>query len=50
MMDFGTRVFAEQSTRYSDEHDMGGYTREQQRSLLERDIGWMDAEEEWKRF
>lgn len=50
MMDFGKRVFAEQSTRYSDEHDMGGYTKEEQRNLLERDIGWMDAEEEWKRI
>jgi len=50
MMDFGKRVFGDMSTRYSDEHDMGGYTKDEQRTLLERDIGWMDAEEEWKRI
>jgi methylisocitrate lyase len=50
MMDFGRRVFAENSTRYADEHTMGGLTPAQQKQQLERDIGWMDAEEEWKRL
>ena len=49
MMDFGKRVFADMSTRYSDEHDMGGYSKEEQRQLLQRDIGWLDAEDEWKK-
>lgn len=50
MMDYGRRVFGESSTRYADEHDMGGYTKAEQRNLLERDMGWMDAEEEWKKI
>ncbi|MGV1898292.1 lyase [Agrobacterium vitis] len=50
MMDFGRRVFADRSTRYSDDHTMGGYSKEEQRQMLERDIGWMDAEEEWKKI
>jgi 2-methylisocitrate lyase-like PEP mutase family enzyme len=49
MMDYGKRVFADRSTRYADEHDMGGYTKQQQRDLLERDRGWLDAEDEWKK-
>ncbi len=50
MMDYGRRVFAEQSTRYADEHDMGGYTKAEQKQLLERDSGWLDAEAEWKKI
>lgn len=50
MMDYGKRVFAAQSTQYADEHDMGGYTKQEQRQLLERDSGWLDAEEEWKKL
>jgi len=50
MMDFGRHVFGEKSTRYADEHTMGGLTPAQQKQQLERDIGWMDAEEEWKRL
>jgi 2-methylisocitrate lyase-like PEP mutase family enzyme len=50
MMDYGRRVFGESSTRYADEHDMGGYSKAEQRNLLERDMGWMDAEEEWKKI
>jgi 2-methylisocitrate lyase-like PEP mutase family enzyme len=49
MMDYGRRVFADRSTRYADEHTMGGLTRAEQRNMLERDTGWMGAEEEWKR-
>ncbi len=50
MMDFGKEVFRTSSTRYSDEHTMGGRSKEEQRELLERDIGWMAAEDEWKRI
>ena len=50
MMDYGKHVFAAQSTQYADEHDMGGYTKQEQRQLLERDSGWLDAEEEWKKL
>jgi hypothetical protein len=50
MMDYGKHVFADRSTRYADEHTMGGLSKEEQRNLQERDIGWMDAEEEWKRI
>ena len=49
MMDYGRRVFADQSTRYADEHDMGGYSKAEQKQLLERDSGWLDAEAEWKK-
>ena len=28
---------------------MGGLTKEEQRELLERDRGWLEAEEEWKK-
>ncbi len=49
MMDYGRRVFADRSTRYADEHDMGGYSRAEQKALLERDSGWLDAEAEWKK-
>jgi methylisocitrate lyase len=49
MMDFGKRVFADSSTRYADEHTMGGMTKAEQRAALERDRGWLAAEEEWKK-
>lgn len=48
MMDFGRHVFKDRSTRYADEHTMGGMTPEEQRFALERDLGWLDAEERWK--
>jgi methylisocitrate lyase len=47
MMDYGRRVFAEQSTRYADEHDMGGLTRAEQRASVERDRGWMEGDARW---
>jgi 2-methylisocitrate lyase-like PEP mutase family enzyme len=50
MMDFGEKVFKSSSTRYSDEHTMGGRSKEEQRQLLERDIGWLEAEDEWKKI
>jgi methylisocitrate lyase len=50
MMDYGHRVFKDQSTRYADEHTMGGLTKAEQRELLERDIGWLAAEDEWKKI
>ncbi|MFC0410033.1 isocitrate lyase/PEP mutase family protein [Roseomonas elaeocarpi] len=50
MMDYGRRVFADRSTRYADEHTMGGLSKQEQRALQERDRGWLDAEEEWKRL
>jgi methylisocitrate lyase len=49
-MDYGHRVFKDQSTRYADEHTMGGLTKAEQRELLERDIGWLAAEDEWKKI
>jgi 2-methylisocitrate lyase-like PEP mutase family enzyme len=48
MLDYGRHVAASRSTRYADEHDMGGMTREEQRAAMERDRGWMAAEERWK--
>ena len=50
MMDYGKRVFADRSTRYADEHTMGGMTKAEQKAALERDRGWLDAEEEWKKL
>lgn len=47
MMDYGRRVFAEQSTRYADEHDMGGLTPEERRASVERDRGWMEGDARW---
>jgi methylisocitrate lyase len=48
MMDFGRRVFADRSTEYADSHTMGGLTPEEQRAILNRDGGWLDAEARWK--
>lgn len=48
MMDYGRRVFADQSTAYADDHTMGGLSRNEQAALLNRDWGWLDAEERWK--
>ena len=48
-MDYGRQVFTDRSTRYADEHTMGGMTKEEQREPLERDSGWLEAEEEWKK-
>jgi 2-methylisocitrate lyase-like PEP mutase family enzyme len=50
MMDYGRRVFADRSTRYADEHTMGGLSKAEQRALQERDRGWLDAEDEWKKL
>lgn len=50
MMDYGKRVFADRSTRYADEHTMGGMTKAEQKAALERDRGWLAAEEEWKKL
>jgi 2-methylisocitrate lyase-like PEP mutase family enzyme len=50
MMDYGRRVFADRSTRYADEHTMGGLSKAEQRAALERDRGWLDAEDEWKKL
>ena len=48
MMDYGRRVFADRSTGYADDHSMGGLSRDEQRALLNRDTGWLDAEDRWK--
>ncbi|SFZ80633.1 Phosphoenolpyruvate phosphomutase [Devosia enhydra] len=48
MMDYGRHVFSERSTYYADSHTMGGLTPEEQRAILGRDGGWLDAEERWK--
>ncbi|MBY5854188.1 isocitrate lyase/PEP mutase family protein [Rhizobium ruizarguesonis] len=48
MMDYGRHVFKDRSTRYADEHSMGGMTPAEQKSSLERDSGWLDAEDRWK--
>jgi len=48
MMDFGKHVFGERSTRYSDEHTLGGLTPAEQREMMQRDRGWLDAEDRWK--
>ncbi|WP_027282082.1 isocitrate lyase/PEP mutase family protein [Roseomonas gilardii] len=48
MLEFGRRVFADQSTRYADEHTMGGLSPEERKAAMERDRGWMDAEARWK--
>lgn len=50
MMDYGRRVFADQSTRYADEHSMGGLTAEEQKALLDRGSEWLDGEDRWKTF
>ncbi|MGO6665598.1 isocitrate lyase/PEP mutase family protein [Rhizobium ruizarguesonis] len=48
MMDYGRHVFKDRSTRYADEHSMGGMTPAEQKASLERDSGWLDAEDRWK--
>jgi 2-methylisocitrate lyase-like PEP mutase family enzyme len=48
MMDYGRHVFNDRSTRYADEHSMGGMTPAEQKAALERDSGWLDAEDRWK--
>lgn len=48
MMDYGKHVFKDRSTRYADEHSMGGMTPAEQKASLERDSGWLDAEDRWK--
>ncbi|RWY81492.1 isocitrate lyase/PEP mutase family protein [Rhizobium leguminosarum] len=48
MMDYGRHVFNDRSTRYADEHSMGGMTPAEQKASLERDSGWLDAEDRWK--
>ena len=48
MMDYGHRVFADHSTGYADAHTMGGLSEEEQKQLLNRDFGWLDAEDRWK--
>lgn len=48
MMDYGRHVFKDRSTRYADEHSMGGMTSAEQKASLERDSGWLDAEDRWK--
>lgn len=48
MMDYGRHVFKDSSTRYADEHSMGGMTPAEQKASLERDSGWLDAEDRWK--
>ncbi|MGO7042379.1 oxaloacetate decarboxylase [Rhizobium acaciae] len=48
MMDYGRHVFKDGSTRYADEHSMGGMTPAEQKASLERDSGWLDAEDRWK--
>ena len=42
MLDFGKHVFRDRSTRYADEHTMGGLTKEEQRAAQERDRGWVE--------
>ncbi|QND16433.1 isocitrate lyase/PEP mutase family protein [Rhizobium leguminosarum bv. trifolii] len=48
MMDYGRHVFKDRSTRYADEHSMGGMSPAEQKASLERDSGWLDAEDRWK--
>lgn len=48
MMEYGRRVFADQSTGYADDHSMGGLSSDERNQLLNRDFGWLDAEERWK--
>lgn len=48
MLEYGRHVFRDKSTRYADDHTMGGLTREQQRDAMERDTGWLAAESRWK--
>jgi methylisocitrate lyase len=48
MMDYGRHVFKDRSTSYADEHSMGGMTPAEQKASLERDSGWLDAEDRWK--
>lgn len=50
MLDYGKHVFADRSTRYADEHTMGGMSKAEQRAAMERDRGWLAAEEEWKKL
>jgi methylisocitrate lyase len=49
MLDYGKHVFKNRSTAYADDHTMGGLTKEQQRDVQERDRGWLEAEQEWKK-
>lgn len=50
MLDFGKRVFAERSTAYADSHTMGGLTAEERRDVMERDRGWLEADQRWNRI
>jgi 2-methylisocitrate lyase-like PEP mutase family enzyme len=50
MLEYGKHVFNDRSTSYADDHDMGGLTSQQQRRALDRDSGWLEAEQEWKRL
>ena len=51
MMDYGRKNFANKTTIYSDLHDMGGLTKEQQRALYPvNDTAWLDRERYYHQY
>lgn len=47
MLDFSKHVFADRTTVYADEHDMGGISLEMQQFALHDDRKWLEIENSW---
>lgn len=50
MLDYGRNVVRDRNTRYVDDHTMGGLSDAERRAAMERDTGWLAAEEQWKKL
>jgi methylisocitrate lyase len=51
MLDYGKHIFADRNTAYSDEHDMGGLSKEEQFNSISMNYKkWLDFEKECQTF